>query len=137
MCARRKSTISENITIHMALGCRSVGGVETVKQKQRSRDQRRSHDQDLLTRVPEPHMGRAARNCIAVLLVSRAFHPVRCTRFPDWLDTDQTEGCGCVHDTSGDHVHRFALFSACHLPRLRFPKVIHELFRLIIMIFAV
>lgn len=48
------------------------------------------------TRVPEPHMGRAARNCIAVSLVSRACHPVRCTRFPDWSDTDQTEGRMCM-----------------------------------------
>lgn len=54
-------------------------------------------------RVPEPHMGRAARNCFAVSLVSRACHPVRCTHFPDWSDTDQTEDMD-AHDSSGDHV---------------------------------
>lgn len=29
-----------------------------------------------------------------------------------------------VHDSSGDHVHRFALFNVWYLARLRFPKVI-------------
>lgn len=80
----------------MALGCIEVVEIETISEKWRYLASKDDPTARISTRVPEPHMGRAARNCIAVSLVSRAFHPVRCTRFPDWSDTDQTEGRMCM-----------------------------------------
>lgn len=40
-------------------------------------------------KVPEPHVGRAALNFIAVSLLSRALHPVGGSHFPDWLTIHQ------------------------------------------------
>lgn len=38
---------------------------------------------DFKLRVPEPHMGRAARNFLAVSVVSKAFHPHLESHLPD------------------------------------------------------
>lgn len=40
-------------------------------------------------KVPEPHVGLDALNFIAVSLLSRAFHPVGGSHFPDWLTINQ------------------------------------------------